>query len=298
MSQELSKENEWYHSSLLLLADIVGSGILALAGAFAKLGWFFSIVLLIICCPLNYYTGVLLCRIKTHRPNVTTYGELMENLFGGYGNYVGWIVLYLYVFLILGEYHLIMARSVQGTFYDASLCRPVAGIIASVIVFLSNQVRTLHNIALLSIVSVVTIFIVLTICLNDMISDSKPIGSAGVEHNLVASVNFWDFYGAFSTLIFAWAGQKIYLEIMTEMRDSKDFTKSLSGAYPFIFIGYAVVGFVGYGVKGRSAPGYLLDVLDFGATYALSLFSFVSQPRTSHKHETLATMTANRLRML
>ena len=43
------------------------------------------------------------------------------------------------------------------------------------------------------------------------------------KHDVVRSVSFWNFYGAFSTFVFAWSGQKIYLEIMSEMRDASEF---------------------------------------------------------------------------
>ena len=120
-------ENEWYHSSLLLLADIVGSGrcrlerssitlqhnvsysntctgILALTGAFSKMGWFFGFFLLILCCPLNMYTGILLARLRKHHPLVTTYGELGESLFGKKVGYACYAILYIYIFFVLGEY--------------------------------------------------------------------------------------------------------------------------------------------------------------------------------------------------
>ena len=97
-------ENEWYHSSLLLLADIVGSGILALSGAFSKMGWFFGFLLLILCCPLNMYTGILLARLRKHHPLVTTYGELGESLFGKKVGYACYAILYIYIFFVLGEY--------------------------------------------------------------------------------------------------------------------------------------------------------------------------------------------------
>ena len=108
-------ENEWYHSSLLLLADIVGSGILALSGAFSKMGWFFGFLLLILCCPLNMYTGILLARLRKHHPLVTTYGELGESLFGKKVGYACYAILYIYIFFLLGEYVVVVFERVECT---------------------------------------------------------------------------------------------------------------------------------------------------------------------------------------
>ena len=117
------------------------------------------------------YTGILLARLRKHHPLVTTYGELGESLFGKKVGYACYAILYIYIFFVLGEYMVVMSRSIQGVFYNTDMCRPVAGILSCLILFISNQARTLRNIAFLSIVSFVTIFIVLTICLHDIEND-------------------------------------------------------------------------------------------------------------------------------
>ena len=52
VDETLETHNEWWHTAILLLTDIIGSGVLALPGAFARIGWFFGIVLLIVCYPM------------------------------------------------------------------------------------------------------------------------------------------------------------------------------------------------------------------------------------------------------
>ncbi len=68
------------------------------------------------------------------------------------------------------------------------------------------------------------------------------------------------------TFVFAWSGQKIYLEIMSEMRDASEFPKSLYASYPVIFTFYACVVVIGYAFQGRKAPGYILETLNFSGT--------------------------------
>ena len=46
---KLEAHNEWWHTAMLMFTDVVGSGVLALPGAFARVGWFFGILLLIVC---------------------------------------------------------------------------------------------------------------------------------------------------------------------------------------------------------------------------------------------------------
>ena len=48
-AEKLEAHNEWWHTAMLMFADVVGSGVLPLPGAFARIGWFFGILLLIVC---------------------------------------------------------------------------------------------------------------------------------------------------------------------------------------------------------------------------------------------------------
>lgn len=226
------------------------------------MGWFFGLFMLLICAPLNLYTGILLVRLRDHHPTITTYGELGTTLFGENIGIVAYVFLYLHIFFLLGEYMIVMARSIQGIFYTTDICRPTAGIITMVILVISNQARTLRNIAILSVVSFVTIFIVLSVCLHDIVDR----GNVSSDQDVVRQVSFWNFYGSFSTFVFAWNGQKIYLEIMSEMRNSRDFKKSLYSSHPIILILYIVVVSISYAHQGRETPGYILDALDFTGT--------------------------------
>ena len=50
---DVVRTNEWYHTAFLLLADIVGTGVLSLMGAFAKVGWLPGVLLLLVWCVVT-----------------------------------------------------------------------------------------------------------------------------------------------------------------------------------------------------------------------------------------------------
>ena len=100
----------------------------------------------------NLYTGVLLARLYKKFPTATTFASLGREIFGGAGELTGYVVLYSYIFLLLGDYLIVMARCIQEMFVATTLCRPWAGVIACCLVFFSNQIRDLHKISFLSIV--------------------------------------------------------------------------------------------------------------------------------------------------
>jgi len=58
----------WWQTAFLMIADIVGTGILALPGNLAKLDWALGLSCLFVFYPLNFYTGDLLKRLHLAYP--------------------------------------------------------------------------------------------------------------------------------------------------------------------------------------------------------------------------------------
>ena len=54
-------------------------------------------------------------------------------------------VLLTYIFGLLGDYQIVVARSVQGMLWQYDVCRPIAGLIGSAVMLPCCQLRTLHN---------------------------------------------------------------------------------------------------------------------------------------------------------
>jgi proton-coupled amino acid transporter len=267
------KRNEWTHTALLLVADIIGSGVLSLPKAFADMGWGGGFFLLAFCAPLNIYTGLLLFRIRNILPNATTYGTVGGHLFGRWGAVLGYFVLYFYIVLILGDYMVVLSMNVQGIFYSSRLCRAVAGFVVSALLLSTNQIRTLHGVSMTAIVSNSTLIIVLGICLW-LVWQDRGLESEGLQDDPVERVSvtsdIWTVFSSMSSFIFAMGGQKIYLEIMSEMRNPSDFRKSLFAAFSFMLVCYVVITVTCYWHMGAATPGYLMDVLEWDSVRVIT----------------------------
>eukprot|EP00951_Prasinocladus_malaysianus_P028900 scaffold265002_cov19-Prasinocladus_malaysianus.AAC.1 len=69
-------------TSLVLVADIVGTGVLGPPCHMAKLGWNWGLLSLTLCMGLNLYTGLLVGRLGAVYPSAVSYGDLGEILDG------------------------------------------------------------------------------------------------------------------------------------------------------------------------------------------------------------------------
>jgi amino acid permease len=67
-----------------------------------------------------------------------------------------------------------------------------------------------------------------------------------------SNLNIKTFFGAMSSFVLAYAGQFMYLEVMSEMRNPQDFPKTFSIAGPYQVFMYSLVAITGYYYKVRS----------------------------------------------
>ena len=67
-------------------------------------------------------------------------------------------------------------------------------------------------------------------------------------------------------IIFAYAGQTIYPEMIAEMEHPQDFPKALCVSTPYLLSVYTIVGCTAYYYYGAAAPDYLMDILSYNWT--------------------------------
>jgi len=269
----LARNNNWIQTTFLLLADVVGTGVLGLPYAFKRLGWIPGIAAMVVFCLLGQCTGKILCKLVVVFPEASTLGVLAEHLFNRAGIISSYMFLYVYIFFILCQYLLVSGKAVQGALYGEPICISTAILYVACILLPLNQVRTLHSVSFLSIISILTIIVVLIMCFVQLIAEGVLLDS---KTELIAAESMWDFFAGFSTIVFAFAGHKIYVEMMFEMQNPDDFKKSINVSYPFLFVVYTAVACVGYYFQGDKTKPYLIDVVPIGVNKALaSAFMFV-----------------------
>ena len=268
--------------SLLMIADVVGVGVLSLSEAVAQLGWGLGIFMLITMYPLNVYTGILQWKARNVWPSSVTYTGLVKNAFGKERSSWFHVVWFVYIFCFLGDYLLSAGKTLGMLFYDLRICLPVWSAIAAIGFILPlHQLRTLSSLSEVVLVNVFTITVALLITLgylwstgrpplNDVASFEMKWQTVGRTYLVDPELSFFVFFEATSTMLFAYSGQFLYVEMMAEMVAPEKFPKVFIITGPYQVGVYAMVAFTGYAYLGADVSGFITDVLPFGTMYRAS----------------------------
>jgi len=247
----------WPSTAALIVAEVIGTGVLALGGQVATLGLPFGLCVLVLCYPLNLFTSLLLGAAHQALPGVVTFGDALSRLIGKRAGVYGYVVLYTYLFVTMANYMIVLADSVAAVVYSHRLCRPASSAVGALLLLPTNQFRNLSGLSLLSALSFATVVMTLVICLWTLLGDDPSCpGDRGKP-------SFIQYTSSVSGFIFAFAGQSIMLEMQAEMKTPAHFPRAVYLAFTTLFVVYLAVATLSYHACGDNTPGELLLVLPF-----------------------------------
>mmetsp|Transcript_25886 Transcript_25886/g.71094 ORF Transcript_25886/g.71094 Transcript_25886/m.71094 type:complete len:586 (+) Transcript_25886:142-1899(+) len=177
------------------------------------------------------------------------------------------ILYYVNLFLVLGDYILVMSRSVAAFIGEDNICMPTAGVIASTLMFGLCQFRTMAKLGRsVSVASLLAILIVLVQCLFHhrlASTDSNIVDSPETRIMLEGGDDNNGIWGKCSSLAgvaFAVGSQKLFLNIRHELRHREEASKVLAGSLFTYGSAYVLVVLL----AGPDPPSFLFDAIPEG----------------------------------
>eukprot|EP00978_Attheya_sp_CCMP212_P032373 scaffold126150_cov60-Attheya_sp.AAC.9 len=176
------------------------------------------------------------------------------------------VIYYTNIFLVLGNYILVMSHAVSAFLGEDNICLPKAGIIASTLMFALSQLRTMSKLGRsASIISLTALFIVVVQCLmgiqENTNSDQTSDSSTTVESEENKSPSLLRQLAAISSIGFAVGSQKLLLNIRHEMKDrTKVAPGSLGISLALFGTAYVTVCLL----SGPDPPSFLFDAIGPG----------------------------------
>ncbi|GBG28094.1 Proton-coupled amino acid transporter 4 [Hondaea fermentalgiana] len=296
------RRQEWYHAAAILVAELVGTGVLALPHTFAVIGVAAGVAVLLVFALLSLYSGILLHRLQSWYPQGITYGDMAHQVIGVRGRQIVFGFIYVAFFGNLAIYVLTCAEALQSAFYGLRWCKWWYTVVTIIFLLPFCQLRTLHNVSYAAAASAVAIFVALAIILVVTFADQSPqdqfsssldlvdfpdlpiggLDASTAAADLSASPSkptFFRFMSAMTTAIFAFGGQGLYFETMAEMRQPSDFPRAVTLTTVGILAVYLLVALSCVSVYGDKIDGSVLYALPDGpakSVAALLLFFHVS----------------------
>jgi len=256
-ADELLRNNGMLKTTLLLLMGNLGTGVLTIPYAFHMVGFINGCVISVFMALLTRYAAVLLSRVFLEHQDCHTMGALAERLSSPrFARFVHTGV-YVYMFVKLAYWLLVAAKAIENI---KTMCIYTAALWCGIVLLPLMQLRTLGDISYLGVLSLLAIVAVVVLCFQQTSYDDD------VTYSMFDISSVYGFFSAIAVIGFSYCDQLVYVEIMYEMRDPKEFVCALNISFWTLFFVYTTCGVVGYWLAGDNIPAYLLDVMPAGST--------------------------------
>jgi len=288
-STEVATKKEGNSAELtagLIIADVVGAGILSMAVAVARMGWLLGAAMMMILLAMNVHISLLMWRVRMHFPGTRSYVELATAAFSrtseGQQKTVALVsgsTQYVFIFCMLGLYALSSGRGLGNMLYDRKVCLPTWTLIACAMILpfhtTARRLGTWQSLVWINVATIVgTCAIPLVFMAWQGVAETRAPGSAVYA---VTDFSFAGTFGAMSTFTFAFTSQFMIAEIISEMRDPGEFPKAyVQMAAPFQAVAFLTVGLGGYYFMGDSVYGMIGDNIPFGSVFRVAAFCLVA----------------------
>lgn len=264
-----SARSSWYGTYIVMIVKVMGIGSMSVPIAAVTLGWVTTMIALPFFATACSFTGYQIQVVKLAHPELTSFAEAGQNFVGPRFAIMTQAAM---IFTWIGEAiaQLIAISKAISSLSGGHMCEVTLIAIASLIVIVPSQIRDFHSLgktlSLPSTLAIVVLIIAIVVSLIENLKESGAIFGEDTNIGLEPDTNVLSFFGAMGKLCFAYQGQSVFFELISEAKNTKEFTKSTSFAFGTMAFFYILSTVIAYGVEGSQVPGYLPDVLSPGAT--------------------------------
>ncbi|GKZ39710.1 hypothetical protein AbraIFM66950_000987 [Aspergillus brasiliensis] len=264
----------WIGTVALMLKVQIGLGVLTIPSCFDILGIVPGIIVLIAIAVTTTWSNWMVGVFKMRHRDVFGIGDVGRMLLGrvGYELFGGAYMLY---YIFTGGSALLSISIAFNALSDHGACTAIFVAVAAIIAFTFSSIQTLGRISWLAWVGVscviIAVFIV-TIAVG--IQGHAPMTGGVIpepDYKLFGNPTFVEAMTAVSTITLAYAGTPAFFNIVSEMRDPRLFTRSLTICQTIVTTIYIVIGTVVYYYCGShvaspalGSAGLLIEKVAYG----------------------------------
>ncbi|KAF7885093.1 hypothetical protein EAF00_010911 [Botryotinia globosa] len=217
------KTMTWWQGAIVMIAENISLGILSLPAVLAKVGLIGGLISILALGVFTTYSGYILWQFKMRYPQVTTYVDIGGILMGTWGREIFGAAYVIYCIFCMAS-HLLTFTIAMNVLTNHATCTIIWGVVGLAVFSFLSLNRTLKNVSFLSIVSFTSILsaVVLT-----MIALGVSPKADAADMKGTYSPSFPIAFNSISNVVFAYGGHVAWVSFIAELRDPKDFPKSL-----------------------------------------------------------------------
>jgi proton-coupled amino acid transporter len=245
----------WQRICAIIIANMLGTGVLSMPYAASVMGWIPAAVLLLAFAMAALYSGLLYARLYQAVPQAKSLTDIATIAWGQRGKRVVGTVAYVYIGGVTVIFHLTATLAINAVFYDVAglKCAWVASAGVAALMLLLLQVRDMGDVGALAAAGTVAIAAPLVIILVVLIS-GKGGAPDDDDDDDESQTNALSTFGvAAMDVAFAFAGQVIFIELQSDMARPQDFPKAVAASLSVMAPVYGVIGAVGFAAIGKAA---------------------------------------------
>ncbi|KKK21388.1 hypothetical protein AOCH_000715 [Aspergillus ochraceoroseus] len=212
----------WWQAGFLMVAETVSIGILSLPAVVASLGLVPAIILLLGLGVISTYTGYTIGQFRWAYPHVQSMADAGEVLLGKFGRELFGMGQWLLIVFVMAS-HLLTFTVAMNSITDHGTCSIVFGVVGLAISYILCLPRTAAKVSYLSIGSFLSVFSAVMIV----------VVAVGVERpwkggiNAVADTNLYHAFLAVCNIVFSFSGHVAFFSFIAELKDPREYPKSL-----------------------------------------------------------------------
>lgn len=243
-------------AAVLIAKAQFGLGVLGIPGTFSSLGVVPGLISLLSLCFLSTWAGIMVGKFRLRHPLVYSIGDAAEVLFGKAGKEVVGVAFWIYYCLVYAAALITLSISFN-VLSGHSLCTTLWLVVGAVIAFVCGTgVRTMKLMSWLGYVALALVLLSAWIVAIACLCQSRPAGAAAGEtiNKQIAAFATGKPFSAIASAIgvqlLSLCGTAGFFNIHAEMRDQKQYNKSLLMGLGFVVTNYIILGCMVYGKIG------------------------------------------------
>lgn len=284
-------------AAVLIAKSQMGLGVLGIPQTFQSLGFVPGLVSLITLCVIGTWTGYIVGKFRLRHPSVYSIGDATEMMFGSIGRELMGGAFWLFYTLCYGASLLTFSISLNTLSHHSSCTLAWVGIGAAISLVLGLGIRTMKVMSWCGYLALgcimISVWVVAIACLTQKTPAAAPKGLP-IDKGIVAAssnIPYSSIASATATQVLSLAGTASFFTIHSEMRDQKQYVKSLLLGQGFVCLNYIIIGCFIYAKVGNyvtspalGSAGPLFKEIGYGIAIPGLLFSCFFQAHLAGKY--------------